>query len=263
MCDNNLSHYNPDGSQRRNVQLKMLDILVVVDTILRKHNIEYYLEGGTLLGAVRHGGFIPWDDDIDICVNWKDLKKIKQILESELPDDLVYQDFTTDKRYPMLIAKVRDRYSFYHERHPFSCKEQGVYIDLIPVEPIVSMKIKTIVDFVFIRCVRGVHHYNERAIEKILAYLCWVPAVVVIFILRVIARIFKPQKCGHVYGWISYNLVQYKDIYPLKEISFENHLFMAPNNPDAYLRALFGDYMQIPPEEKREVHSVEVEFFKH
>lgn len=58
--------YNPDGSLLRNAQLRMLEILIDFDRVCRKHDIKYWLSSGTLLGAVRHGGFIPWDDDLDV-----------------------------------------------------------------------------------------------------------------------------------------------------------------------------------------------------
>ena len=62
------NRFNPEGSLLRQHQLRMLDILIEIDKICQKHNINYWIDGGTLLGAVRHGGFIPWDDDIDIAV---------------------------------------------------------------------------------------------------------------------------------------------------------------------------------------------------
>ena len=72
-----LSHYNPEGSTLRRAQLRMLEILKVVDDICTKHGIQNTLDGGTLIGAVRHGGFIPWDDDIDINVTREDLAKLR------------------------------------------------------------------------------------------------------------------------------------------------------------------------------------------
>ena len=72
----------------RECQLKQLGILEVIDGICRKHGIDYWLEGGTLLGAVRHGGFIPWDDDIDIAMKQADLRRFCQVAPDELPEDL-------------------------------------------------------------------------------------------------------------------------------------------------------------------------------
>ena len=70
--------YNPEGSELRRLQMRMLDILIVVDEICRRHDIPYWIEGGTLLGAVRHGGFIPWDDD---CIDEKGLCEAFEMFE--------------------------------------------------------------------------------------------------------------------------------------------------------------------------------------
>ena len=67
-----LRKYNPEGSTLRKAQMRMTDILLIVDKICEKHNIPYFLDGGYLIGAVRHGGFIPWDDDLDIAVMRED-----------------------------------------------------------------------------------------------------------------------------------------------------------------------------------------------
>ena len=71
--------YNPEGSTLRKAQLRMLEMAVFLDKVLKENGITYYIEAGNLLGAVRHGGFIPWDDDFDIAVDAKDIKKIKKI----------------------------------------------------------------------------------------------------------------------------------------------------------------------------------------
>ena len=79
------SKYNGEGTILRKAQLRMLDMLIEVDKICRKYNIQYWLDFGTLLGAVRHQGFIPWDDDLDICVLRKDYKRLRKVLIAELP----------------------------------------------------------------------------------------------------------------------------------------------------------------------------------
>ena len=76
--------YNPDGSQLRLLQLRILDILKEFDAICKKYNIPYWLDSGTLLGAARHGGFIPWDDDIDVCILKKDQKRLRQAMQTSV-----------------------------------------------------------------------------------------------------------------------------------------------------------------------------------
>ena len=84
-----LSDYVADNL--RACQLKQLSILKEVDRICRKHKLSYWLDGGTLLGAMRHGGFIPWDDDIDIGMTLEDMQAFMKVAPSELPDTLFLQ----------------------------------------------------------------------------------------------------------------------------------------------------------------------------
>jgi lipopolysaccharide cholinephosphotransferase len=255
-----LRKYNPEGSTLRKAQLRMLDILLEIDKIFRKHGIEYWLEGGTLLGAVRHRGFIPWDDDLDINVLWKDIPRIRQILQSELPDNMCYQDITLDMNHHLIISKVRDKNSIFEDPGCKRMKERGIFVDLIPVEEVVSQRLKNSIDFVYIRCLRGMRHYNDRFIEKFLGYLCYVPAIFCVGVCRLWTKLFHSHQWGHTYGWLSYNHIAEKDIFPLTEIMFEGHLFYAPHDPDAYLTTLYGDYMQIPPEDKRATHEAKITF---
>ena len=166
-----LSHYNPEGSTLRRAQLRMLEILKVVDDICTKHGIQYTLDGGTLIGAVRHGGFIPWDDDIDINVTREDLAKLRKILPRELPSHLVYQDYFTDPYYPTLIAKVRERDSYmYEEPCTDKLKEKGIFIDIIPIEEVPNLAWKAKLDYWYGHCLRGIHHYADTK-DTILSWI--------------------------------------------------------------------------------------------
>ena len=100
--------YNPEGSELRRLQLRMLDMLVVVDEICRRHDIPYWIEGGTLLGAVRHEGFIPWDDDLDIALMKKDYVRLLKCLKEELPAQYRLQTHETDRNYYLAFAKIRE-----------------------------------------------------------------------------------------------------------------------------------------------------------
>ena len=130
------ARFNPEGSLLRRHQLKMLDLVVELDRICKKHNIPYFLYGGTLLGAIRHNGFIPWDDDLDVALYRKDYLRLLEVLPKELPDDIVFQENETDKNYFYFFAKLRDKHSILQEESPYDqvFKEKGIYIDIFPFE---------------------------------------------------------------------------------------------------------------------------------
>lgn len=252
--------YNPDGSILRKAQLRMLDILKVVDAICQKHGIEYVLDGGSLLGAVRHQGFIPWDDDLDITVMRKDLERLRKILPAELPSNLVYQDYHTDPNYPILVAKVRDRNSYFPEEWTSHVKEKGIYIDIIPMEEVSNLKWKAKLDYVYGHCLRGIHNYagtKDKVLSSIVLPFAWL----LVAATRVINKMLHTGQLAHVYGWHSYNSFSKNDLYPIKRMPFEDTSVCVPHNPDAVLTRLFGDYMQIPPENKRAVHTHGIEFY--
>lgn len=256
-----LRKYNPEGSTLRKAQLRMLEILKVVDAIFDKHHIDYYLDGGTLLGAVRHGGFIPWDDDLDISVRREDFPRIKQILMKELPSDMVFQDRFTEWNLPVLIAKVRDRYSyFYEEECTNRLKEKGIFIDIIPMEKIPSWRWKQKLDYWYGHSVRSLHNYYPFK-DKLISLIVFPFAWCLVELTRFINKFIPSSQVADIYGWKPTGYYLKEDVFPVKRIPFENFPACVPNNPDAVLRGLFGDYMQIPPEEKRRVHSTKIEFY--
>lgn len=254
--------YNPEGSILRRAQLRMLNILLEVDKILRQHHIDYWLDGGTLLGAVRHGGFIPWDDDVDISIRRQDYQRVREILIKELPKNLVFQDRSTEKYYPFVIGKVRDRNScLYEEKYTERVKEKGIYIDIIPMEEVVSPCVKEKVDYLYRHCFWGIHNYNNRKIEKVIGYLAYLPIATVVALCRFWTKIFPTHKWADTYGWVISHQFDEKDIFPVKEVLFEGKAFYAPANVDRFLKAIYGDYMQIPPENKRIVHNQRIEIY--
>lgn len=261
MEQEDFSKYNGEGTTLRKAQLRMLDILVEVDKICKKHNIAYWIDYGTLLGAVRHGGFIPWDDDMDICVFRKDMKKLRKILIKELPDHLVYQDCKNDNNYPLVISKIRELNSILIEEGLTNLTYNGIFIDIMAIEPIPSLKLKRRLDYFYGHIVRGIHnYYNNKPFEKIKCLLSYLPISLIILIVRLVTKFKKNSQYGRIYGWNFYHLLSPSDILPCKPITFEGREFMGVNNPDSYLSKLYGDYMQIPPEDKRQVHALKIEF---
>ena len=255
-----LSKYNPEGSTLRKSQLRMLEILKAVDKVCRENNIPYFLESGTLLGAVRHGGFIPWDDDIDISVMLSDYPRLRKVLQEQLPSTMVFQDTTTDPNYPMLIAKVRDTKSYFEEEYTHKLQYKGLYIDIFVLEKVPCWKWKQILDYLYGHCVRALHNYSSKA-DKFRSAFVYPFAKLLVVLTRLINKVIPTTKISYQYGRKTYVQYDLKDIFPLKEMSFEGYSFLVPNNPDALLKTCYGNYMQIPPEEKRVVHANKIEFY--
>ena len=254
------SKYNGEGTDLRKAQLRMLDILIEVDKILRKHDIEYWLDSGTLIGAVRHGGFIPWDDDIDICILEKDYKRLCCALINELPEYYMLCNTDTDPYFFDCYCRVKDTRTYCDYPLFSKQKSQGLWVDIITHIPATSKKYKRFGEFIYGRVFREIHNYSiskglsrKRCLfNKIFAYLLLPLAYCLKFLGNISARLTNSRELMPSWS-ISFNSRRnIGDIFPVKEIAFEDKFFYAPNNVDSYLRKIYGDYMVIPPEEKRE-----------
>lgn len=263
--DEDLNGYNSVGSDLRKLQMKMLDILVQVTCIAEKHDIPYWLSGGTLLGAARHGGFIPWDDDIDIELLLPDYKKLLKYLRKELPGDL-YLQTPAEKGYRLLFSKVRDKKSIVYEEDDEldRFEEKGIYIDIFPEERSYRW-LKTIVDSVYGRSYRRLK--RGRAFSSFLYFyeycvslLLYPVGFLLVWIARGICSILRPDNILHSYGIGNSTNHNASYMFPTGKIMFEGKMFSAPGNVDAYLTKQYGNYMAIPPEEKRAVHFLKVTY---
>lgn len=238
--------YNPEGSDLRKLQLRMLEILKEVDRICRKHQIPYWLSSGTLLGAVRHKGFIPWDDDLDIEMLREDYLKLLVILPDELSQDFVLQTEVSDSNYVYLYAKVRDKKSYIKEECVLNQKfaYQGAFIDIFPIEPsshlISKLSARLFNRLCFEYAINhGCQTKSYRCLRNILLK-CVFP------LFRFFTRIMKCDKLYHTFGVNFLTPRNKSDIFPLSNIRFEGQTFYAPKNPDGYLTSMYGSYMSIP-----------------
>jgi len=260
------SKYNGEGTMLRKAQLRMLDILVAIDKICRKHNINYFLDGGTLLGAVRHKGFIPWDDDVDIMVFKKDYKKLRKILIAELPEQYFFSDITTNKYHICGFAKVKDRNSVVEGAILDKSKFQGVFVDIFTCSYAYSSKFRKLVNFFHRRVHRELFLNGDifcksrfrRGFNFAIALTSF-PFVYLLFFFHKILAAMKNNRLLS-YDLITTHVTYPEDIfYPPIEIEFEGKMFLCVNNTDKYLSILYGNYLQIPPEEKRATHATKIE----
>lgn len=247
----------------RACQLKQLGILEEIDRICRKHQIPYWLDGGSLLGAVRHGGFIPWDDDIDLAMRLEDLQCFIRIAPSELRDGLFLQTPETDPSSKEPIIKIRDLNSLYLESgdNMRGDYQKGLFVDIFPFidypsvpKPWVKKFTKGISTAYSI--LHAPHYYSLRS----LAEFFWFGAKYGIYrtVWSVLCMLYpKDTYISNVLINNGYGIMHRRDsIFPLGEIEFEGKRFSAPCNPDAYLKDLYRNYMDIPPEDKRKIHAI-------
>lgn len=247
-------------------KLVMLKLLRVFDDICRRNNLYYWLDGGTLIGAVRHNGFIPWDDDIDVAMLYDDYEKFIRIAQKELPDDVFLQTAKSDEEYPLFFAKLRDKYSTYEEENVahLNC-HKGIFIDIFPMDYVKHSRMQKNIKYL----IHGTNYSNlhspvksfvQRTIGRFNRKIILLSKLPVFHWLNKIFHADYHNASRLAYCMEVNEVFQYskESVFPLKEHVFEGYAFWVPNHYDIYLREYFGDYMQLPPEDKRIVHHVDI-----
>lgn len=272
MIDSNLQkklreEYSPEGSNLRKAQLRMAEMLGFIDKVCKDNGLKYWISFGTLLGAVRHGGFIPWDDDTDICMPVEDLRKFKKIMLKKNPsNEFVLQCHESDSNYFrsqwLVLRDLKSEYlqdDILHKK----LKYRGLQVDIFPVERNMSYKLKEITDYYhshFIMAPGFIDQIKFRVFKPFRGLL-W---NILNNLLIPICRHCKDKKNKDSYI-ISYGVnipYQYvgseRDIFPLGRILFENIEVNAPKEYVKYLHNLYGDWNVIP--DVKRTHNVEVVF---
>lgn len=268
--NNNINHealrarFNPEGSVLRRQQMRMLDILMAVDKICKKYSIRYWLSSGTLIGAIRHNGFIPWDDDLDIEMMREDYLKFLKVAEAELPSELALQSMDTDENYFYFYAKVRDKNSYMEELNHYDrrLKEKGIYIDVMPVEqqPMILHKLTEKLQGHVYKIWRTSKD-DDKSMKKIL-FITRFNRYISYPLLRVLCKLSGTKNITSGMGIPFHNPRRMQHIFPLTAHVFEEHYFPVPGNSDALLRGLYGDYMQLPDIDKINLHVDTIKFNK-
>lgn len=254
--------FNPEGSLLRRQQIVMLEMVKELDRICKKYDIPYFLYGGTLLGAVRHNGFIPWDDDLDVAIMRKDYKKLLKVLPDELPAHIALQTNDTDKNYFYFIGKLRDKRSFLDEgNYDRVFKERGVFIDIFPLDMTchwAHMLAAPLQGHAFKIFRTGKD--DQKSMRKIRA-LTWVNRHMTFPLLRAICWLSPSKSLMCDYGVQYHNVYDIQDIFPLKSHDFEGVQLPIPYNSHHMLQVMYGDYMQLPDLDQVVNHVQRLEFY--
>lgn len=235
----------------RNVQINLLDELYKICT---KHNLVFWIDFGTLLGAKRNGKFIPWDDDIDVSMPMRDYKKFIQIAEKELPQNIFLQTNKTDPNYRQYFAKLRDNNSTFIEHHETEEDKyhHGIYIDIFPsvYYPKMPYKLRKLFLYFIVRSRYDLFVKRKNVVLNFIKYT----------VFKTLFAFFKPFKSNEVAQTPEDNGYYYSIpdtlIYPLGKINFEGKEYPAPKDVHNYLVKMYGqNYMTPPPEKDRVSHA--------
>jgi len=242
--------------QVRFVQVRMLRI---IDEVLKKNGIEYFLFDGTLLGARRHGGFIPWDDDIDIAIMRKDVKRAVEVLKRDLPFDMLVQYWEEKgSQLNLPFIKINDKFSSFIEK-PFDLRyHQGIFIDIFPIDKV--YKDKRLRDIQQKACRYLFYMYFDRPRHAIsrkkLKYIIFklfhrVENITrrVKFIIDEVDSNHSEYVYAHTLGWdLDFTRFEYTDemLFPLTTIHFEGYEFPAPHDIDEVLKRTYGEWKVLP-----------------
>ena len=251
-----------------------MEIMDEVDRICKKNKLRYFLTGGTLIGAVRHKGFIPWDDDMDLGMPRKDYDKFIKICKTELSDRFVLDAYPTNKKSWHLFAKVRMKNTEFVENIIKKLDvEHGIWIDIFPYDDIEELnsenhlfknKFRTLINKMMCRKI-GLNHYLSEYKKNHKIIMFFVDILIKImprsFFIGITNFVLKTKKEGkylsNMTGGLSLEKETHlkKEIFPTVKLEFEGRKLPCPKEYDKLLTKIYGDYMKLPPKEKRVTHN--------
>lgn len=261
----------------RETQLVELEIMSNLHNYCVKHGLKYVMAYGTLLGAVRHKGFIPWDNDMDIYMPRPDFEKFLELVKSKpIAKNIEIVYYTTDSKYHYTCIRVCDMKTTvnppYIREQP---EKMGVWVDIFPVDGVWERPWAHLLQQALL--------WFNRIMQRVdIYYKPWDPKTPKNILKCILHKLFPTGKNKHIrllnyyaslckyeeqkyvfytIGWSGNVRVLTKDDFDHPcELQYEDKVFFAPQNCDAYLRSMYGDYMQLPPEDKRETHDIRAEW---
>jgi len=258
-----------------NIHKIQIEMMKELHCICKENQLRYTVLCGSLLGAVRHKGFIPWDDDMDIGLVREDYDKLLEILKNKPIKDCFLQDFSTDEHYYQPYAKLLKENTVYIEKFRMGCKaKNGIFIDIFPLDYIkkpglLSSKVKRLFSrlITFAIWEKEECHMERSGVKKIINLISVIigvlPKKTLIYMQN--SLIVRKKRTEYVASMFSSNYDTNKLYFELKdfdnmiEFEFENIVVNGPRNWKDNLMRLYKNYNQLPPVEKRTSgHDVEI-----
>lgn len=251
------------------LQERILDIFKTVAQICDDHQIPYYAIGGTMIGAARHQGFIPWDDDLDIAVPIEHFDRLMEELEKNLPEHLkLYR--SADKEYCGLIfIKVIDERTTFIEKECLEYPDmyRGVFVDIMPISGVPANRLAQKIFVTRVLLLAKLNYYRRlppkemaKKITKAMSYILHLFAGVIPYNafsdrwMKLLQKypLYQAEKTGYVWSQKLKKLVfDAEDFHGTVLLDFEDTKISCPKGWENYLTVQFGDYMALPPVEEQ------------
>lgn len=259
------------------LKITLLEIMSDFDAFCKTHQLSYFLIGGTLLGAVRHKGFIPWDDDLDVVMPRDDYQRFIKLFHEEAQTKYVIQSIETDENYWLPFAKLRKNLTLYDDLPTrYVESHRGIFIDIFPLDHAQEpdhkgqgRKVK------LAKLLRKIADFKTTAL-----FSKYTGSKGKYLVKNTVATLFKPFSTHQILMWqkriitslgnaesdyyinvgSQYNFKKQtmpKDVYhPPKQLEFEGRSFDVPGEYEVVLKRIFSEnYMELPPEDKRQTHA--------
>lgn len=252
----------------------LADMLRLVDKICEAENIQYFLSGGTLLGAIRHRGFIPWDDDVDLMMPRPEFERFLQAAPKYMNKrySMAFPGLTPDYAFPWI--RIHDNHTAIVDSGMQKARTQTLFLDIFPIEGLPSNEKLSNLFFkkirmhdILLKCARKKDLYPDERLK-------WLkrPLMAITRVRKLESYALSLYKAA---GRISFDKAKYagccvithygsRERMPAEvfrgsvDVPFGDELYPAPIGYDTYLRGLYGDYMQLPPEDKRgSLHNIQ------
>lgn len=240
------------------------DMLKCFVDICNKHGIKYFVQGGTLLGTVRHGGFIPWDDDVDVSLPRVEYERFLAIAQSELPDYYFLQTNDTDPEYPNNFAKIRDSRTTFIETSARNLNiNHGAYIDIFPLDNYPSGFEAKVYELrkklLTWRINKAFYLPHMSFISKIVTIITMILFPSIKSAINKREKLYKSVPKGdrvvnNSGAWLSKEIIPREWVQNSIEMEFEGIKVNVSDRYDEWLTYVYGDYMSLPPENERVGH---------
>ena len=260
-------------TELRQLQMTELQILLAIDAVCTENKIDYFLDSGTMLGAARHQGFIPWDDDVDIAMPRTSYEKFLAIGQEALGQRFFLQTRRTDPKVPFSFTKVRMNGTEMVERITNDAStHNGIWVDIFPFDTIEGSERNLAIKRKQWRFWHKLYTTRQssltsagsnllKQIAKSIAHLILLP-IPLDFIIKRLDSLGDANvplneaalACFHYYT--VFTPLKMEDVYPLKRMPFEDHEFLVLNGWERYLEMTYGNWREVPPVEMRRVHDV-------